>query len=72
MQADELLKKLDTHKGKIPVELIKEILALLPSLFELLSRKSLRKQVELQGKLIQAIIEINDEQNKRIQELEQK
>jgi len=71
MEANELFNKLDAHEGgKIPAELLSEIISVLPSLFELLSRKSLRKQVEMQGKIIQAQMQINDEQEQRIKAIE--
>jgi hypothetical protein len=65
MEAQQALDKLEKHQsGEIPVELVANVIGLLPKIIELLSRKSLRKQVELQGKLIQSIIQkINELEN---------
>ena len=72
MNASEALTKIEKEKGPIPVELVTTIIGLLPQILELLSRKNLRKQVEVQGKLIQLILQKNTEQDARITALENK
>ena len=70
MKAKEALSQLEAHKGgPIPVELIATVIGFLPEIFELISRKNLRRQVEAQGKLIQLILQKNTEQDAFLAEL---
>lgn len=72
MNATEALSHIENKKVPVPPELIPAIIGLLPQILELLSRKNLRKQVEVQGKLIQLILQKNTEQDARITALENK
>lgn len=71
--AEQALAKLEGHsEGPIPTELVTTVIGLLPQIIELLGRKVLRRQVAAQGKLIQLILQKNEEQDARIAKLEQK
>lgn len=69
--AEKALSQLEDHNGgPIPTELITTVVGLLPQIIELIGRKKLRSQVAAQGKLIQLILQKNEEQDARIAKLE--
>lgn len=67
MKAEEALSALEDHQqGPIDPALVTAVVGLLPQLLDLISRKPLKRQVEVIKKTLQAVVQKNKEQDETI------